>query len=88
MGARALVKRLDRPKPESSLIVVPDTVQDKPSQFAVVLAVGTLKQGGFAAGDTVILSDYAGAPALVEFDGAMIDAAIVPEEHVLAVVED
>lgn len=87
MGARALVKRLDAPKPESSLIVVPDTVQDKPSQFAVVLAIGVLVQGGFDVGDTVVLRDFAGAPVLVNFDEEQIEAAIVNEDDVLMVVE-
>lgn len=87
MGARALVKRLPKPRPVSSLIEVPDTVEDKPSQYALVLAVGRLVQGGFGVGDTVILRDFAGAPCETEFDGERIDASIVPEEDVLAVVE-
>ena len=87
LGARALVKRMEAPKPTSSLIVVPDTVANAPSQFALVLAVGTLAHGGFDVGDTVVLSNYSGAPCQIELDGEMLDALIVPESDVLAVVE-
>ena len=86
MGARALVKRLDAPKPESQHIIIPESVQDRLSQFGLVLAVGDLKQGGFDVGDMVILANYTGAPCTVEFDGDVIDAVMVGEEHVLAVV--
>ena len=87
MGARALVKRLDEPKPASSLIVVPESVEDKPSQYALVLAIGTLKQGGFDVGDVVILRDFAGAPCNVDLDGEIIEASIVVEDDVLLVIE-
>lgn len=87
MGARALVKRLPEPKPESSLIIAPETVSERPSKFAVVLAVGKLIHGGFDMGDTVILRDYSGAPCNVELDGEMIEASIVDEQDVLCVVE-
>lgn len=87
LGARALVKRMDAPKPASSLIVIPDTVEDKPSQYALVLAVGKLTQGGFDVGDTVILKDFAGAPCSVMLDDDVIDASVVVEDDVLAVIE-
>jgi len=79
---------MDAPKPASSLIVVPDTVEEKPSQFAVVLAIGKLAQGGFDVGDTVILKDFAGAPCEVTLDNEVMDASVVSEDDVLAVVED
>jgi len=85
---RVLVTRMPEPKPESELIIIPETVSQRPSCFAVVIAVGELKQGGIEAGDTVILTHYSGAPCSVEIDGDFVDAAIVPEEDVLAVVED
>ena len=87
MGARALVKRLDAPKPESQLIVTPETVEDKPSQFALVLAIGKLVNGGFDVGDTVVLRDFAGASCNVTLDGELIEASIVNEDDVLMVVE-
>lgn len=88
MGPRALVKRLEEPKPESSVIVVPDTVGGPPSQYAIVIAVGTLEQGGFDAGDVVILDNYAGAPCNVEIDGEVVEAVMVSEKNVLAVVDE
>lgn len=86
-GARAVVKRLPAPKPVASLIEIPDTVVDKPSPFAIVLAIGKLREGGFDIGDTVILKDFSGIPCVVDLDGEQIEAHIVPEEDVLAVVE-
>ena len=87
LGARALVKRMEAPKLDSQLIVVPDTVEQQASQYAVVMAIGTLVHGGFDAGDVVILAAYAGAPCQTELDGEMIEALIVEEAAVLAVVE-
>ena len=87
LGARALVKSLEAPKPASSLIIVPDTVSSAPSNFAVVLAVGTLQQSEVTVGDTVILKSYSGAPAEIELDGVVLDGLIVPEESILAIVE-
>ena len=86
LGARALVKRLDEPRPQST-IIIPETIDDKPSKFALVIALGTLKQGGFDVGDTVVLTDYAGAPCTVDLDGDLIDAVIVSESDVLMVVD-
>ncbi len=87
LGARALVKRLDAPKPESQLLIIPESVEDKPSVFALVLAIGTLKQGGFDVGDMVVLRDFAGAPAEADLDGELIEAAIVSEDDVLMVLD-
>lgn len=87
LGARALVKRLDAPRPKSSLIEIPDTIEEKPSQFALVLAVGALVQGGFKVNDIVILRDFAGAPCEVLVNDVVLEAVIVPEDEVLAVVE-
>jgi co-chaperonin GroES (HSP10) len=87
LGARALVKRLDTPKPQSQLIEIPDTIVDKPSVFGLVLAIGKLEQGGFDVGDTVILKDYVGAPTTVELAGERIECVVVNENEVLAVVD-
>jgi co-chaperonin GroES (HSP10) len=90
LGARLLVQRIDQAKPDTQLIVIPDTIQDKPSIFAVVWAIGTLKQGGIEPGDIVILKDYVGAPASVVLpgdDGRETDCIIVNEDDVLAVTE-
>ncbi len=86
MGARVLVKRLEAPKPQSALIHIPESIQDRPSQFALVLAVGKLRHGGVSVGDMVVLSPYSGAPVTIPFDGEQIEAVIVPEDDVLMVV--
>jgi co-chaperonin GroES (HSP10) len=83
-----VVKRLEAPKLASEHILIPETIEQKASPFALVLAVGTLQQGGISVGDTVILTDYCGAPCVVELDGERIDAILVPEHDVLAVVEE
>lgn len=87
LGARAFVKRLDAPKPTSSLIEIPDTIVNKPSPYALVLAVGKLVQGGFKPNDVVILRDFAGSPCTVMLNDNPIEGMIVPEDEVLAVVE-
>lgn len=87
-GARLLVQRIEEAKPSTSLIEIPETIQDKPSQFAVVWAIGTLVQGGVQVGDMVILKDFAGAPVQTTLPGdeTETECLIVPEEDVLAVV--
>lgn len=86
MGARLVVKRMDAPRPETT-IIIPESVGDKPSQFAIVMAVGTKVRESVAVGDTVILKDYVGAPCEVLLDGEIIEALVVNEDDVLAVVE-
>ena len=87
-GPRALVKRLEAPKPASQSIIIPDSVVEKASPFAIVLAIGKLVQGGFEPGDTVLLQDYTGYPCVIDLDGTQIEGLIVPEDSVLAVVEN
>ena len=89
ISSRLLVQRIDQARPESSLIVVPDTVRDKPSQFAAVLAIGKLNQGGVEVGDLVVLKDFCGAPVFTVLPGdtTETECAFVDEEDVLAVVE-
>jgi co-chaperonin GroES (HSP10) len=89
-GPRLLVKRLDEAKVESTLIIVPETADVKASQYALVLAIGKLQQGGVKPGDVVILKDYAGAPVFVKLDGPdgpLSECALVMEDDCLAVVE-
>lgn len=87
IGPRVLIKRLPEPKVESELILAPETVMEKPSRFAIVLAVGKLSEGAIQVGDTVILRDYSGAPCSTVLDGETLDAEIVMETDVLAIVE-
>jgi len=88
MGARLLVQRIEEAKPDTQLIVIPDSIQDKPSNRAIVWAIGTLKQGGVEVGDIVIIMDFAGAPCpvLLPGDENTTDCIIINEDDVLMVV--
>jgi co-chaperonin GroES (HSP10) len=87
-GNRLLVKRIEAPKPESDLIVVPDTIEQRESMYALVLAVGSKVTEAIAVADTVILTAYCGSPADVDFDGEQIDAIIVMSDDVLAIIDE
>jgi len=86
-GPRVLVKRIDAPKLTSSTIIIPDTVDGEKSCYAIVLAVGN-KVEDIKVADTVILGAYCGSPVQVELDGEALDALIVMQDDVLAVVEE
>jgi co-chaperonin GroES (HSP10) len=86
-GPRLLVKRIEAPKPESTLVVIPDTIEQRESMYALVIAVGN-KVEGVSVADTVILTAYSGSPVEVDLDGEKIEALIVMSDDVLAVVED
>lgn len=89
-GPRLLVKRLETPRPTSQLVIVPETAEEKLSQYALVLAIGKLQHGGVVPGDVVILKDYAGAPVFVKLDGEeglLSECALVMEDDCLALVE-
>lgn len=85
-GSRLLVKRIDTPKPTSSLLVIPETVDGEASCYAIVLAIGNKVSEDVKVADTVILAKYCGSPVNVELDGETLEAQIVMEEDVLAVV--
>lgn len=90
VGARVLVQRLDMAKPQSSLLIIPDSVEDKPSQYALVIAIGTKVREHLTPGDVVILKDFTGAPVFVRLGGPddnLTECAIVPEDDVLMVIE-
>lgn len=89
LGPRVLIQRIAVAAPKSTLIEV---VQDNPevSNFAVVLAVGTMKNSPeLKVGDAVVLGKYCGSPLQVEVtEGeAPVECAIVMEDDVLAIVE-
>jgi co-chaperonin GroES (HSP10) len=86
MGARVLVSRLPQPKPVTSLIIQPDSVLDKPSQFAVVLALGSKVREPLAVGDTVILKDFSGAAISAGLTEGIDNAFMVNEDDILMVV--
>lgn len=89
MGARLLVKRIEQAQPKTQHIIIPETVEQKSSAFAIVLGIGTLKQGGVEIGDIVVLMDYVGALALVLLPGDedKTECLIVNEDEVLAVMQ-
>jgi len=88
MGPRVLVKRVDAPKPTSSTIIIPETVDGETSHYAVVLAVGNKLAEDIKVADTVILAAYCGSPVQVELEGEILDAIVVMESDILAVVEE
>jgi len=87
-GPRLLVKRIDAPKPASSLLVIPETVDGEKSCYALVLAIGNKITEDIKVADTVILAQYCGSPVQVELDGEMLDASIIMQDDVLAVVTE
>ena len=86
-GPRVLVKRIDAPKPTTTLII-PETVDGEKSCYALVLAVGNKVTEDIKVADTVILASYCGSPVQVELDGEMLEAQIVMQDDVLAVVTE
>ena len=86
MGPRVLVKRLDAQPLTSQLIEVVQ-MDAEPSQFAVVLAVGALKQGGIEIGDTIVTKPHSGAALEVIVEGAPMEAFMLVESDCLAVIE-
>lgn len=93
-GPRVLVKRIDDKLTSSVLQVI--TYDDSPSQFAIVLAVGDgykKPDGSYIpldvqAGDTVVTKKFSGAPFTVDFEGAEIEAFLLMDDDILAVLED
>ncbi len=87
-GPRVLIQRIMQEQKSSVIEVIEHT--PKPSQFAVVLAVGKLIHSPeLKAGDLVVLKDFCGVPVPVQLtpDAAPDDCHIVEEDDVLAIVE-
>jgi chaperonin GroES len=82
LGARALVKEVEREETTASGIVLPDTAQEKP-QSAEVVAVGAHEDVKVSIGDMVVVRKYSGTE--VELDGE--EHRIVDAEDILGVVE-
>jgi chaperonin GroES len=82
LGARAMVKEVEREQTTESGIVLPDTAKEKP-QTAEVVAVGTHEDVKVSVGDVVVVRKYSGTD--VELDGE--DHRIVDAEDILGVVE-
>lgn len=88
LGPRVLIKRLDQPKTTSQLIEVVEN-SAKPSQYAVVLAVGKLTDKSVVVGSVIITKDYCGAEVQVAIEeGAVPESAfVIMEDDILALVE-
>ena len=90
-GPRVLVRPIDPPRPKSSLLYIPETVEAESSPYALVVSVGSgalLRDGtrrplDVKPGDTVIVKKY--SLNGVEVNGE--PCAVVMESDILAVVE-
>lgn len=82
LGARVVLKEVEREQTTDSGIVLPDTAQQKP-QMAEVVAVGAHEDVKVSVGDVVVVRKYSGTE--VELDGE--EHQIVDAEDILGVVE-
>ena len=82
LGARVVLKEVEREQTTESGIVLPDTAKQKP-QTAEVVAVGAHEDVKVSVGDVVVVGKYSGTE--VELDGE--EHRIVDAEDILGVVE-
>jgi len=82
LGARVMVRPVERDQTTESGIVLPDTAKEKP-QSAEVVAVGAHEDVKVSIGDVVVLRKYSGTE--VELDGE--EHRIVDAEDILGVIE-
>ena len=82
LGARVVLKEVEREQTTESGIVLPDTAKEEP-QTAEVVAVGAHEDVKVSVGDVVVVRKYSGTE--VELDGE--EHRIVDAEEVLGVVE-
>ena len=82
LGARVMVRPVEREQTTESGIVLPDTATEKP-QSAEVVAVGAHEDVKVSVGDVVVLRKYSGTE--VELDGEK--HRIVDAENILGVIE-
>ena len=83
LGARVVLKEVEREQTTESGIVLPDTAKEEP-QTAEVVAVGAHEDVKVSVGDVVVVRTYSGTE--VELDGE--EHRIVDAEDVLGVVEE
>ena len=83
LGARVVVKEVEREQTTESGIVLPDTAKEKP-QSAEVVAVGADEDVKVSVGDVVVVRKYSGTE--VELDGE--EHRIVDAEDILGVIEE
>jgi chaperonin GroES len=82
LGARAMVKEVEREQTTESGIVLPDTAKERP-QNAEVVAVGAHDEVKVSVGDVVVVRKYSGTE--VKVDGE--EHRIVDAEDILGVLE-
>ena len=83
LGARVVVREVEREQTTESGIVLPDTAKEKP-QSAEVVAVGADEDVKVSVGDVVVVRKYSGTE--VELDGE--EHRIVDTEDILGVIEE
>ena len=88
LGPRVLISRMPEPKPVTTLIIQPDSVLDKPSNFAIVLAIGSKVRETLAVGDTVVLKDFTGAAISADLTEGIDNAFMVNEDDILGVLSE
>lgn len=88
VGPRLLIKPIDAPRLTSETIIIPDSVQEEKSGYALVLAVGKAVTEDIKVADTIFVSKYAGAPLTVELDGTKLEALVIMETDVLGVLKE
>jgi chaperonin GroES len=92
LGARALVRIVEREETTASGIVLPDTAKEKP-QTAEVVSVGEGKPSngkgeivpmGVSEGDVIVFAKYSGTEISLEGD----DYMILDADDILGIVEN
>jgi chaperonin GroES len=85
LGARVLIRPLEKETTTSSGIVLPETAKEKPQQ-GLIEAIGDEEEmlSGLAVGDKVLFPKYSGTE--IKMDG--IDYLIMEEGDVLARISD
>jgi chaperonin GroES len=82
LGARVMVREVEREQTTESGIVLPDTAKEKP-QTAEVVAVGAHEDVKVSVGDMVVVRKYSGTE--VKLNGE--EQRIIDAEDILGVVE-
>jgi len=82
LGARVMVKEVEREQTTESGIVLPDTAKQEP-QSAEVVAVGAHEDVKVSVGEVVVVRKYSGTE--VKLDGE--EHRIVNAEDILGVIE-
>jgi chaperonin GroES len=82
LGARVMVREVEREQTTESGIVLPDTAKEKP-QNAEVVAVGAHEDVKVSVGDVVVVRKYSGTE--VKLNGE--EQRIIDAEDILGVVE-